>query len=140
MRRLVRVLLVLLVATVALAGCGKDEKDAAAGKAACPAAPAALTGPSGLPSGFPVPNGVVLAETKAAGPSTIVTGFAEKSLTDVFNGYKQALSSAPYSVTKSEHDAHDAEVAFAGSGTTGQVKLGEACAGRTSITITARPA
>src|SRR5581483_2543457 len=140
MRRLAWGFVVLAMTAVALAGCGKnDSKEAAARTAKCPVAPAALAGPSGLPSGFPVAGGTVLTETKAAGPSTIVSGYAERSLTDVYNASKQALSSAPYSVTKSEHDAHDAEIAFAGPGTTGQVKLGEACEGRTSVTITVRP-
>jgi major membrane immunogen (membrane-anchored lipoprotein) len=138
MRRLVLVLALSLL----LVGCGKSDKEKneeAKANTPCPAAPAALTGASGLPSQFPVPDGVVATETKAAGPSTVVTGYAEQDLGEVFDAFKKALAEDPYSVTKSERDAHDAEVNFAGESTTGQVRLGEACTGRTSVQITARP-
>jgi hypothetical protein len=43
-------------------------------------------------------------------------------------------------VTKSEHEEDDAEVNFAGHGSTGRVKLEVECAGRTGVTLTIRPA
>ena len=127
------------VLAVTLAGCGGDDEDAKGGKD-CPSAPAPLTGPSGLPAGFPTPVGVVLTSTRAAGPSTVAEGYAEEDLGDVYDEWKKALGAPPWSVTKSEHESHDAEVNFAGPATSGQVRLGEACQGRTSVRITARTA
>ncbi|MDQ1439213.1 MAG: hypothetical protein QOK43_2842 [Acidimicrobiaceae bacterium] len=134
------VLCVLAVATL-FAGCSDKGKEGEGLRATepCAEAPAAFTGNNGLPSTFPVPKNVVLSETRTAGPSTVVGGYAEADLKAVFDSFKSALGKAPYSVTKSEKDAHDAEVNFAGEGNTGQVRLGEECKGRTSVGITIRP-
>jgi hypothetical protein len=133
-----RTIALVLIGLAASTACSK--KSGGAGSKACASPPPSIAAPSGLPSAFPAPSGVVYTSSMAAGPSTIVQAYADNALTDVFNSYASALGQAPYGVTKKEHDAHDAEVAFAGSGTTGQVKLGEACQGRTSIQITVRPA
>ena len=66
-------------------------------------------------------------------------GFVESDLTDAYNAWKAALAKAPYSVTKSEKDPHDAEVNFSSAQNTGQARLGEECQGRRSVTITIRP-
>jgi hypothetical protein len=134
----VRAVAVALVLTALAAGCGDGDKEA--NGAACPAAPAALAGEPGTPSSFPKPSAVNYTATKKAGPSTIVTGYGAANVSELFKAYEKALGETPWAVTKSEHDAHDAEVAFAGQQTTGQVKLGEACRGRSTITITIRPA
>jgi hypothetical protein len=136
-----RIALVLLAA-VLLGACGdseNEEAEEARSNKACSSPASALAGATNLPSTFPTPSGVVVTQTKAAGPSTVVTGYAEGDLDDVYESYKKALDKDPYSVTKSEHDAHDAEVNFKGGGTTGQVRLGEECEGRTSVQVTARP-
>jgi hypothetical protein len=125
-----------MVATVAVTACGKSD---GAGSKACPSPPASIATPSGVPAGFPKPIGVVYTTSSIAGPSTIAEGYADSDLTTVYNSYASALGTAPYGVTKKEHDAHDAEVTFTGSGTTGQVRLGEACKGRTSLKVTIRP-
>jgi len=141
----VRLLSFLLVAALALIACGKDSKsesdeaeEAKAGEP-CPAKPAALAGDTGLPGQFPTVTGLTYTATRAAGPSTIVTGFVEADLADAYSRWKAALDKAPYSVTRSEKDPHDAEVNFSGQQTTGQVRLGELCRGRTSVHVTARP-
>ena len=138
-----RMALLLVVAAVLVGGCKDSDADKegeeAKGGEPCATAPAALSGVTNLPGRFPTPSGVVVTETRAAGPSTVVSGYAEDDLGDVYDSYKKALDTDPYSVTKSEHDAHDAEVNFKGESTTGQVRLGEACKGRTSVQITVRP-
>jgi hypothetical protein len=133
--------MLVVFAVVALGACKDkgEEKEGLAGKEPCAAAPAALSGSSGLPSGFPVPAGVVITGTRAAGPSTVVTGYAQSTIKAVFDQFKSALDKAPYSVTKSEREEHDAEVNFKGGGSDGQVRLGQECQGRVSVTITARP-
>ena len=146
-RYLVLALLALFVAVTA-AACGDDgeseseaerEREESRAGVTCQQAPAALTGSTGLPGAFPKPDDVTYTATRAAGPSTIVEGYAEAELADVYDGYRDALGDDPYSVTKSEKEEHDAEVNFAGAQTTGQVRLGEECKGRTSVRITARP-
>jgi hypothetical protein len=127
----------LLVVAAALSGCSK-ESDAKANRA-CGPAPASIT-PSGLPAGFPTPTGVTYTADKTTGPSHVISALGAGTVADLFNAYKTALGQAPYSVTKAEHDAHDAEVNFAGPGATGQVKLGEDCKNRSTETITIRPA
>jgi hypothetical protein len=129
---------IVLIGLAASTACSK--KSESAGSRACASTPSSVATPTGLPSTFPKPSGVVYTSSTVAGPSTIVQAYADAALTDVFNSYASALGQAPYGVTKKEHDAHDAEVTFAGGGTTGQVKLGEACKGRTSVQITVRPA
>jgi hypothetical protein len=136
--RVVRAAVVALVLAAVAAGCGGSDKGA--NGTACPAAPAALAGDPGTPTGFPKPSAVNYTMTKKAGPSTIVTGYGAASVADLFNAYKAALGATPWAVTKSQHDAHDAEVAFTGQQSTGQVTLGEACRGRSAITVTIRPA
>ena len=120
-------------------GCSdKEDEEGLAGKEACGPAPAAVA-TTGLADNFPKPNGVVYTTSAAQGPSTSVEGYADRDLAGLFNDYKSTLNQAPFGVTKSERDAHDAEVNFAGPGNTGQVALTEQCKGRTGIRITVRP-
>ena len=92
-----------------------------------------------VPASFPVPTGVTMVNSTKNGPSTVVDGYTTLSLTNAYNSYKTELGKDPFSVTKSEKDAHDAEVNFESSETTGQVKLQESCKNRVSVAITSRP-
>ena len=131
-------LLGMLVLGVA-AACGEEKEKKQAGKA-CGPAPAAMSGdPKLLPANFPTPSGVTYTSEKNAGPSSIVSGYVAGDVGDAFDSYKQALAGGGYSVTKDEHEEVDAEVNFSGGNSTGQVKLLQECADRTSVTITARP-
>jgi len=134
-----RFLLASIFVALLAAGCGDEKEKEAAGKA-CGPAPAAMTQTPALPSGFPQVDGVTYTSSKEQGPSEIVNGYREGDVGDAYDEYTSAISGASgYSVTKSEHEEVDAEVNFAGGGRTGQVKLLQTCADRTSITITARP-
>jgi len=130
------ILVGLFLASLA-AGCGGGDEES---KAACGSAPAAMAGDPKLPDGFPTPHEVTYTSSKPAGPSTIVEGYNEDELEHTFAEYKDGFEQAGYDVTKDEKEEDDAEVNFAGSGTDGQVKLREECAGRTTISITVRPA
>jgi hypothetical protein len=144
MRRLIAIATLLVLVFVA---CGDDkesdaerEKEEATSVLTCSTPPADLTsGTGGLAAAFPKPAGVHYTESRPAGPSTIVEGYVAYELNSAYAAYQAVLDKAPYSVTKSEKDAHDAEVNFAGEKTTGQVKLTEECKGRTHVSITARP-
>jgi hypothetical protein len=129
----------LALLTAVLAGCGGTEKDKQAAGKPCAQAPAALATAPSLPKGFPTPTGVVYTGQAAKGPTTIVTGHMDSEIDPAYSAWKGAFV-APWSVTKSEHENVDAEVNFAGSGTTGQVKLLQVCKDRTNVTITVRPA
>jgi hypothetical protein len=125
---------------VLAAGCGSEEKDKEQASKACPQAPTALSGKPSLPAGFPTPSAVTYTSSKKLGPSQVATGYYDGDIDAAFEGYKDVLGSAAgYSVTKDEHEEVDAEVNFAGHGSSGQVKLLQRCRDRTSVTITARP-
>jgi hypothetical protein len=127
-----------MLALVALAaGCGGGDEDGAGGS--CAPAAAATSATPELPDGFPKPSGVTYTSSREAGPSTIVEGYREGDLGDVFEAYRHGFEAAGYDITKDEREEEDAEVNFAGGGTDGQVKLRE-CEDRTSIEITVRPA
>jgi hypothetical protein len=137
-------LVVLLLVLVVSAACGNGEsdseresEDARAGQA-CDSPPTSIATPSDLTS-FPLPEGVVYTGDEERGPSRVLTGYADGNLDTVYNRYRTAFGRDPYHVTKSEQDAHDAEVNFAGAKSTGQVRLGEECRDRTSVQLTVRP-
>lgn len=106
----------------------------------CSTAPAALSGPTGLPTDFPSLSTVVYTSTSSAGPSQIAVGYMTTSLGKAYVAWAKALKSPPYAVTHREKDPDDAEVNFSSSTTSGQVALKDACAGRLSVRVTARPA
>ena len=109
---IVRFVAVGTLVLMAATACGGEKESEQAGNA-CGAPLAALSArPTLLPMRFPTPTGVTYTSEKRAGPAKIV----------------------------SEHEEVDAEVNFAGGGSTGQVKLVQGCKDRTTITITARPA
>jgi hypothetical protein len=135
------VLLGLLAMAFAAACGGSDEKESeeAGAKQACGAAPAAMAGQPQLPDGFPTPDGVTYTSDKESGPSRIVDGYREGDIDGAYEAYKDAFPAAGYDVTKDEREDVDAEVNFEGGGSTGQVKLIQECADRTSVSITIRP-
>jgi hypothetical protein len=137
-----RILVLLLALALLASACDLDKgKEEARASSPCAApAPTAMSGSPRLPSGFPRPNGVTYSSSEAAGPSTIVGGFSTIEIRDLWNTYKSGLGSNGYSVTRSEFDGPDGEVDWSGHATTGEVKVVAACVGRTTFTITVRPA
>jgi hypothetical protein len=135
-----RLLIPLIVVGVLLVACDTDKaQEQAKSKATCTSTPSPL---ASIPSSaaFPSASGVTITSVSAAGPSTKISGYSSASVTELWNSYKSLMSQGGFSVTKSENDVVDAEVNFAGNNTTGQVKLANECAGRTSVDITIRPA
>ncbi len=141
----------MLLALVA-AGCGSKKTTTTTATAAtvtkkakegpnapCGPAPATMSGTPKFPAGFPTPANVMYTKQKQIGPTEATFGYRAGDLTSLFNAYKAALPPAGYKVTKAEHDPADAEVNFAGHSTTGQVRMVQRCATRTSITILVRP-
>lgn len=140
MRKLPLALAVLAALAAVIAGCGGDSgRSGGTALPECPPPPAPLTGENNLPPRFPVADRVVLTQTRAAGPTTVVNGYSEAGIPELFEAWSQALDQPPYSVVKSEQEVRDAEVNFSGEDTTGQVRLNAECEGRTSVQITARP-
>jgi hypothetical protein len=132
---------VLFMTLLIFAACGDDKpkSDAAgSGLGACPEVAPAEDVPA-LPDDFPLPDGVTLTGSTEAGPSTIIEGFFQADLAEAFAQYKQAFESAGYDVVKDEQEEKDAEVFFAGGGTTGQVNMIAECEGGTKLRITIRP-
>jgi hypothetical protein len=135
MRKLV--LLLSLVGILASA-CG-EEKEKEQASNPCPSPPPAASRQPKLSTSFPKPKEVTYTAVQKAGPSTKVTGFWGGDVDSAFEGYKDAFASAGWDVTKDEHEAVDAEIAFRHGSANGQVKLLQTCAERTSVTITLRP-
>lgn len=140
-----KALALLLVAMFVFVACGdnggeSEEEGSSAARAECTEdIPPAADVPD-LPTNFPVPGEVVLTGVSEAGPSQIVEGYFQADLEEAFPEYKEAFESAEgYDVTKDEQEENDAEVFFAGEGTTGQVNMFAECDGRTKLRITIRP-
>jgi hypothetical protein len=110
-------------------------------KKACAGAPAPLDTHPTLPGEFPDAKGIVYTTVEKDGPATVASGYLNLTIGPAHQAYSEAIKSASgYSVTKEEQDAADSEVNFAGNGKSGQVKMVQTCNGRTSVTITIRPA
>jgi hypothetical protein len=132
---LVAVVLGLVATVFGLPG----ARGAGVGRIKCKAP--ALTKAPKLPAGFPKPPEVTYTSAVQAGPTLIAHGYFAAGLDEALNEYKAAVSRAHYTNVKTEHDPHDAEVNYAGGGTTGQIALRDTCreANTTSIQITSRP-
>jgi hypothetical protein len=140
--------LALLLALVA-AGCGSKKKTTTTAStvtkakegpnAPCGPADPTMSGTPTFPAGFPTPTNVMYTKQKQIGPSKVTFGFRDGDLKSMEVAYKSALPPAGFTVTKAELDPADSEVNFAGKGTTGQVRMVQRCATRTSITILVRP-
>jgi hypothetical protein len=146
-------ILLLLFAALALgltvSACGgggesDEEKAAEAGRSEA-FAPicemTAMTGDTGLPADFPVPGEVTWVKSEKAGPSTIVEGYAEDDMSDLYDEWHSQFESSDYKITFDEKEDHDAEISFEGGGQSGQVKLADECgeSGRVYARVTSRP-
>src|SRR6266550_2660735 len=96
---------ILLVATAC-----ELEPDKRRAKKACGEPPAAMTATPKLPPKFPTPNGVTYTKEKDAGPSTIVTGYLPGEIGNAFDVWQKSLATNGYAVTKTDHEAVEAEV------------------------------
>lgn len=124
----------LLPVLFVLAACGGSTT------ADCPAPPPALAAGPDLPGGFPTPGAVTYTSERLAGPSRVVEGVIHDELESAWNAWRDAFTAAPgYDVIKDELESRDAEVNFAGGGTTGQVRLIHRCEGFLNMTIVIRP-
>lgn len=152
MRNRSAMLALALVAFVALGavGCGgkseserQREADAAKnGRGAITCDGPALSDARALPARFPRVKGFTATRSRAAGPSTIANGYIASPLDDAFSAFETSLKSAGYSIEKTDHEEHDAEIEYRGKGSAGegQVALRDACDnGRTSVQVTNRP-
>ena len=140
-----KVFVLLLLLTASLVGCASEaekERDGEGGNdaQACTSTPTPIASPTALPSTFPNPVSVTYTSTSTLGPTQVIQGYTSTEFADAFEEYKDAMGTGGYSVTKEEREEDDAEVNFAGNGTTGQVKLEVECKDRTSVRITVRPA
>ena len=139
MRRSLLVLVSALAFSVAGCGDGEEGEDEEAARAPCGAAPTALAGEPQLPAGFPRPAEVTYTRDEASGPSQVTEGYWDGELGEAYDGYKSAFDSSSFEVTKEEREEDDAEVNFESDSSSGQVKLLQECAERTSVRITVRP-
>jgi hypothetical protein len=133
-----RLSLPIIVICALLAGCGGNGESAGV-TTACPAPPPELANPPALPQGYPSPSEVTYTEDLQAGPARIVRGYWLGDIDAAFEGYKDAFDQSGFEITKEEKESVDAEVNFAGSGVSGQVKLLQTCRDRTDVSITVRP-
>jgi hypothetical protein len=152
MRRVPTILLLLVaaltlgIAAPACGGEGESEEEKAAEEARSEAfAPicemTAMSGDTGLPADFPVPGEVTWVKSEKAGPSTIVEGYTEDDMDDLYDEWHDQFESSDYKITFDEKEEHDAEISFEGGGQSGQVKLADECgdSGRVYARVTTRP-
>jgi len=151
MRRLPAFLLLLVAAMtmgLSLAACGgggeseDEESEEARSEAFAPICEmTAMSGETGLPAGFPVPGEVTFVKSEKAGPSTIVEGWAEDDMDDLYDEWHSQFESSDYKITFDEKEEHDAEISFEGGGQSGQVKLADECgdSGKVYARVTIRP-
>ena len=126
--------------TVVVAGCGSSGSASEGDRTACKA-PAA-TQKTGLPAAFPIPGELTITRSRKDGPAVVVDGYWSADLTAAYTEYRDQVARAGYDVLFDEHEAHDAEISYRGSGRTGQIALRDDCteAGTTRVHITNRPA
>ena len=146
MRKILLLLAFAAVAGLALAACGGEgeegEEEGERGEAfaaICELSP--LEGDTGLPAGFPTIGDITFVKTEKAGPSTVVEGYADGDLEDVYEELHSKFESSDYEITFDEQEEHDAEISFEGGGQSGQVKFADECGqeGRLYVRITSRP-
>jgi len=137
-----RIVVTMIMLGLVLAACSDkrqdSDKEGLRGQAGCVQTPAPIADPK-FPTPFPEIDDVTWTATNEAGPTRVVTGYTGDALGDLFREMKEKFGEGGFVVEKSERDPHDAEVNFADSKSSGQVRLAEECQGRTSVTITIRP-
>jgi hypothetical protein len=138
-------LLALAMLGLALAACGGEsegEEDGERGEAFAPICEMpAMTSETGIPADFPVPPNVTFVKSEDAGPSTIVEGYAEGDISDVYDAWHEAFDDTSYEISFDELEDHDAEISFVGTDDdTGQIKLEDECGeGKVYVRVTSRP-
>ena len=139
-----QVVALALVGAFVLAACGGEseaekerEKERSAFTAVCEGS---AISDSGLPAGFPKPDGVTYLKTSQAGPSQVVDGTYDGDLDAAYDAYEQAVEGAGYNVLFKEKEEDDAEISYEGEGHTGQIALRDSCEnGKLAVHITSRP-
>ena len=142
-------LLLLLAVGLGLAACGGDDGESEAereaeGERSAAFAPicemSAMSGETGLPSGFPTPDSVTYVKSEETGPSRVVEGFAEGDLEEIYDTWHGQFEDSDFEITFDEREENDAEISFEGGGQSGQVKLADECAeGKVYSRVTTRP-
>jgi hypothetical protein len=144
-RRAIPLGILAALAALTLAACGgsgggeSEEAASPEAKAACEGS--AMSGEPKLPQGFPKLEQVTFVSSTPTGPTEIVDGYYEDSLTDAHSEYKKELEAAGFDILFDELEEHDSEVSWKGAGRTGQVALREECGNddRIYVHITNRP-
>jgi hypothetical protein len=85
-----------------------------------------------LPPGFPTLPGVAFTANDAKWSTQ---GYFKRSIRSAHDDYVRALAAAGYTVTHSELDPWDSELAFAGNGHTGEIDIFQECRSRTWMQI-----
>src|SRR5437588_10067030 len=110
-RVLAALLTVVFAVLVGACGGGGDKGEGLRGAEPCAPPPAPVANPA-FPTPFPAIGDVTWTASNATGPSRVVNGYTSDALDDLYKEMKEKFASGGYSVTKSEHDPHDAEVNF----------------------------
>jgi hypothetical protein len=118
----------------------RDKKESEGERSECKKP--ATSKPTGLPSGFPKPDGMTITEARKDGPSVVVDGYIAGDIPASYAAFQAAVTKAGYKVLFNEREEHDAEISYSGGERTGQIALRDICeeAETTSVHITNRPA
>jgi hypothetical protein len=137
----------VVVVALALTACGGGKKDADAspfGSSPDPTCTGTAIADTGLPADFPLPTGVTLVQSIAAGPSKILKGYVKSDVDTMYKEWKGLVGKANYTILFSENEAPgDAEINYksADGTSSGQIALRNICGGGDTIgvNITSRP-